>query len=149
MGSATTGEARGGAHWELYPHDADTGVRGFGETKAQAFEQAAIALTATMTDPAGVAPLQPIHLHCEAPDDGLLLAEWLDCLIYEMGVRRMLFSRFEVVCHGNALSATAWGEPVEVARHRPAVEPKGATYTTLEVARGSDGRWVAQTVVDV
>ena len=47
------------------------------------------------------------------------------------------------------LRATAWGEPVVVARHRPAVEVKGATYTALCVARQPDGRWLAQTVVDV
>ena len=47
------------------------------------------------------------------------------------------------------LRATAWGEPVVVARHRPAVEVKGATYTALCVARQPDGRCLAQTVVDV
>jgi SHS2 domain-containing protein len=46
------------------------------------------------------------------------------------------------------LSALAWGEPTEVARHHPAVEIKGATYTALHVAP-ADGEWVAQTVVDV
>jgi SHS2 domain-containing protein len=135
--------------WQHYPHDADMGVRGFGATKAEAFEQTAIALTALVTDPARVAPLQSISLQCEAPDDELLLAEWLNVLICEMGVRRMLFSRFDVRLHGSRLEATAWGEPVEAVRHRPAVEAKGATYTTLRVARGDDGRWMAQTVVDV
>jgi len=36
-----------------------------------------------------------------------------------------------------------------VSRHHPAVEVKGATYTTLRVARETSGEWVAQTVVDV
>jgi len=47
------------------------------------------------------------------------------------------------------LQATAWGEPIEVARHQPAVEVKGATYTELAVKRDEEGRWVAQCVVDV
>jgi len=50
---------------------------------------------------------------------------------------------------GPRLSADAWGEKTEAMRHRPAVEVKGATYTTLRVAQESDGTWVAQTVVDV
>jgi SHS2 domain-containing protein len=38
------------------------------------------------------------------------------------------------------LAAKAWGEAVEIARHQPAAEVKGATLSELEVARGADGR---------
>jgi SHS2 domain-containing protein len=135
-------------HWEHYEHGADIGVRGFGATRAQAFEQAALALTAVIADPAGVAASERVAIRCEAPDDELLLAEWLNAVVYEMAVRRMLFSRFAVQLDGSRLSGEAWGEPVEAARHHPAVEVKGATYTTLRVAP-HDGGWIAQTVVDV
>ena len=47
-----------------------------------------------------------------------------------------------------ATKAEAWGEGVDAARHRPAVEVKGATYTLLRVAPDNGG-WLAQTVVDV
>ena len=33
------------AAWELFPHGSDVGVRGIGPTEAEAFEQAAMALT--------------------------------------------------------------------------------------------------------
>jgi len=89
-----------------------------------------------------------IEIVCEAPDDELLLAEWLNRLVYEMATRRMLFSRFAVRIDGVRLSATAWGESVDVARHQPAVEIKGATFTALRVAQEAQG-WIAQTVVDV
>ncbi|MDW8468590.1 MAG: archease [Burkholderiales bacterium] len=134
--------------WEHYAHDADLGVRGHGDTLAEAFAQAAVALTAAVTDPDAVRPQTAVAIACEAPDDELLLAEWLNALIYEMATRRMLFSRFDVAIEGGRLSAKAWGEPVDAARHRPAVEPKGATYTTLDVTRGPQG-WTAQTVIDV
>lgn len=124
------------------------GVRGFGATQAQAFEQAALALTAIITDPAGVAPREAVDVVCTAPDDELLLADWLNAVIYEMATRRMLFSRFEVRLEGGRLAARLWGEAVEPARHRPAVEVKGATYTDLKVAC-IEGAWLAQTVVDV
>jgi tRNA nucleotidyltransferase (CCA-adding enzyme) len=134
--------------WEHFEHGADVGVRGLGATKAEAFEQAALALTAAVTEPADVRPLEHIALTCEAPDDELLLAEWLNALVYEMSTRRMLFSRFAVSLMGTRLEAEAWGEPVDAVRHRPAVEVKGATYTMLRVAP-DDGGWLAQTVVDV
>lgn len=136
------------ARWEHYEHEADLGVRGFGASVAEAFEQAALALTAAVADPASVRPLDPVRLQCEAPDEELLLAEWLNAVVYEMATRRMLFSRFQVRLQGARLSAEAWGEAIDAARHRPAVEVKGATYTTLRVARQGDG-WLAQTVIDV
>ena len=124
------------------------GVRGVGATKAQAFEQVALALTAVVTELGTIEPRQPIEVECEAPDDELLLADWLNTLIFEMSARKMLFSRFSVRLDGQHLHGRAWGEPVDRARHQPAVEIKGATYTSLRVAQ-ENGEWVAQTVVDV
>ncbi len=134
--------------WEHFSHDADIGVRGVGSTMAQAFEQAALAMTGAITDPAAVIANEPVEIDCEAPDDELLLAEWLNRLIYEMATRKMLFSRFSVRIDGTRLAGTAWGERIDVARHHPAVEIKGATYTALRVAHQRSG-WIAQTVVDV
>ena len=136
------------ARWEHFEHGADIGVRGFGPTRAEAFEQAALALTAVITDPDLVHPTEGVEVVCEADDDELLLAAWLNALIYEMAVRNLLFGRFEVELDGHRLHGIAFGEPVSAARHRPAVEVKGATYTALRVAQ-CDGGWLAQTVVDV
>ncbi|HZR45542.1 MAG TPA: archease, partial [Candidatus Manganitrophaceae bacterium] len=86
---------------------------------------------------------------CEAPDDELRLVDWLNALIYEMAVRRMLFGRFKVTLNGPRLHGTAWGEKVDPARHQPAVEVKGATYTALRVQQDQNGVWIAQCVVDV
>jgi protein archease len=136
------------AGWEHFPHDADVGVRGWGATEEQAFEQAALALTAVVTD-VQVSPQAAIEVSCEAPDIELLLVEWLNSVIYEMAVRKMLFGRFKVRIDGGRLHGTLWGEPVDVERHAPACEPKGATYTALRVAKASDGRWSAACIIDV
>ena len=61
----------------------------------------------------------------------------------------MLFSRFAVKIDGTRLEGTLWGEPVDVAHHAPACEPKGATYTALRVAKEESGLWSAACVVDV
>jgi tRNA nucleotidyltransferase (CCA-adding enzyme) len=79
----------------------------------------------------------------------LLLADWLNALVFEMATRKMLFSRFEVHRSDNSCETKAWGEKVDVARHEPAVEVKGATYTSLQVQQDVDGAWLAQCVVDV
>jgi tRNA nucleotidyltransferase (CCA-adding enzyme) len=137
------------AHWELFPHGADMGVRGIGPSKAAAFEQAAVALTAVVTDPACVTAKDSVNLSCTAPDDELLLVEWLNALIFEMATRKTLFARFEVRIENHTLAGTAWGEAIDLDRHEPGVEVKGATCTNLKVTHDESGRWCAECVVDV
>ena len=136
------------SHWEHFHHQADIGVRGCGDTLEIAFEQAALGLTAVITEPNGVEALEAVPIECEASDRELLFVDWLNALVYEMATRNMLFSRFEVKIVGERLRATAWGESIEPARHHPAVEIKGATYTELYVQQ-IEGAWIAQCVVDV
>ena len=134
--------------WEHFSHDADIGLVGIGPTKAEAFRQAAIALTAVVTDPAMVRTVAAVPIVCRAPSDELLLVEWLNALVYEMSVRSMLFGDFSVEIADGELRATAWGEQVDPDRHEPAVEVKGATLTALRVAPVPGG-WRTQCVVDV
>ncbi|HEY6096313.1 MAG TPA: archease [Gallionellaceae bacterium] len=134
--------------WEHFAHQADMGVRGVGASCAEAFEQAALALTAIVTDPLSVRTTHRIELRCAAPDLELLLVDWLNALIYEMATRHMLFGRYEVQLANGELVGRAWGERIDPARHQPAVEPKGATYTAL-VVRHEEGKWLAQCVIDV
>jgi tRNA nucleotidyltransferase (CCA-adding enzyme) len=134
--------------WEHFSHDADIGLVGIGPTKAEAFRQAAIALTAVVTDLDRVSAITSVELDCRAPTDELLLVEWLNVLVYEMAVRSMLFGDFSIEMADGRLRATARGEPVDPNRHEPAVEIKGATMTALQVAPLAGG-WRAQCVVDV
>ncbi|HEX9758300.1 MAG TPA: archease [Nitrospiria bacterium] len=136
-------------HWEHFPHEADMGVRGIGASKEEAFEEAAKALTSVITDLGTVCPKEMIHLSGEGPDDDLCLAEWLNQLIFEMATRKMLFSDFKLKMRGHRFEADIWGETINVEKHQPAVEVKGATFTALGVKQSSDGFWVAQCVVDV
>ena len=135
--------------WEHFSHAADIGVRGFGNSPAGAFEQGARALTAVVADLDSVQARHVVEIRCENPDPELLLFDWLNALIYEMAVRHMLFSRFDVRIDSQCLEARAWGENLDLSRHRPAVEIKGATFTELKLAQDADGRWTAQCVVDV
>lgn len=125
------------------------GVRGWGRTRDEAFAQAALALTAVVTDPALVAPRACVQVACEATDDEMLLYEWLNAVVYQMATRKMLFARFEVESEGLRLRGEMRGEAVEMGRHQPAVEVKAATVTCLRVAHEPDGTWTAQCVVDV
>ena len=135
--------------WEHFQHQADMGVRGFGATKSEAFEQAALALTAVICPLDQVVPETGLEIHCTGVNDEVLLVAWLNRVIYEMAVRRMLFSRFDVCVMTPQLNARLWGESIDPDRHHPAVEVKAATYHELMVRQCPDGLWVAQCVVDV
>lgn len=139
----------GTARWEHFAHGADIGVRGIGATKEAAFGQAALALSAVITDLTRVVGRRKVEVRCEAENREALLVDWLNALVYEMAVRGMIFRRFEVHIEGNRLHGSAWGEDIDIVRHEPAVEVKGATYTSLFVGRNVAGEWVAQCVVDV
>lgn len=134
--------------WEYFPHDADLGLRGFGATPAEAFEQAALALTQAITN-APVETQTEVEVQCEAPDLELLFVEWLNAIIYEMAVRHMLFGAFAVRIEEGRIYGKLRGEPVDVTRHAPACEPKAATYTALKVEQSPEGLWSAGCVVDV
>lgn len=134
--------------WEHFPHDADIGVRGFGDTFAEALAAVAEAVMAVMVDPDDVRPETRVEIELTGADAEDLLYAWINALVFEMATRRMLFRRFAVTVDGPTVHAEAWGERVSPRRHEPAVEVKGATMTALRVRR-EDGRWIAECVVDV
>lgn len=140
--------------WEHFEHGADIGVRGFGPTLEAAFAQAAVALTAVVAVPAMVRAHECIEVECEAPDLEMLLMTWLNAVVSQMGIRHMLFGRYRVTIQSRAhqpyhLRGEMWGEAVDVERHQPSVEVKGATATELHVVCHPHAGWVAQCIVDV
>jgi len=132
-----------------FPHDADVGVCGIGPTMEKAFEQAALAMTGVITDPANINLTESVNIECAAPNEELLLFDWLNALIFEMATRGMIFGDFKVSIDGCRLHGIAKGEAISVERHNPAVEIKGATLTELRVREDRPGEWRAQCVVDV
>ena len=134
--------------WEHFAHQADIGIRAIAESLNSAFEEAALALTAIVTEPNNVAKIESVKIECSAENNELLLVNWLNSVIYEVAVRKMLFSRFEVRIENLKVSATIWGEKINQQKHTPAVEPKAVTYNQLSV-KNENGKWTVQCVIDV
>jgi tRNA nucleotidyltransferase (CCA-adding enzyme) len=135
--------------WEHFEHQADMGVRGVGNTRDEAFEQAALALTAVVVPPESIEARESVHVTCTGDDEELLLLDWMAAIVYQMSANRMVFGGFAVRIDDSRLDAELWGEPLDPKRHQPGVEVKAATATLLHVGQRSDGSWVAQCVVDV
>jgi len=123
-------------------------VRGGGATVEEAFQNVAVALYSVMVNVRAVEPREQRTVTVSAPDNELLLVEWLNALLALSDIEHMVFSRFDVKIDGTSLAGTAWGEKLDHDRHEPHVEVKGATYHLLSVKQ-EHGRYVAQCVVDV
>jgi tRNA nucleotidyltransferase (CCA-adding enzyme) len=135
--------------WEHYSHTADMGIRGFGATKEDAFAEAALAMIGTSIDLQTIRCSRQVEIACEGDDDELLFIAWLNCILYEMAVRKMVFGRFEVAISGKRLTGRIWGEKLDSERHKPVMEIKGATYSDLKVRQDKDGTWIAQCIIDI
>ena len=135
--------------WQHFHHQADIGIRGIGDTLEKAFEEGAFALMAVICNPEKVEPKEAVEIQVEADERDMLFADWINAIIYEMDVRKMLFSRFEVQIENHHLSDRVWGEKTDPQKHEPAVEVKAATFMELKVYENDKHQWVAQCVVDV
>ena len=69
-------------------------------------------------------------------------------LLYRFDSEHWLGSRFEVHVSQNGLEASAWGEPLDPARHRLLHEVKAITYHGLKVEQTRDGL-LAEVIVDI
>jgi tRNA nucleotidyltransferase (CCA-adding enzyme) len=125
------------------------GIRGVGPTVEAAFEQAAMAMAAIVADLSTVEPCEPVEVYCSQPELDLLLVDWLNSLLYQAAIRRMVFCKFNCQISNGQLSGKAWGEPIDPAKHVLLVEVKAATLACLDVYQDEKGRWVAQCIVDV
>jgi tRNA nucleotidyltransferase (CCA-adding enzyme) len=134
--------------YETFDHEADVGIRGYGETLEEAFEEGARALFSLMVEIDAVKPTEERAFTCDAHDPEGLFVEWLNHLIALAHIEGMVFSRFKTEIRGETLYGKAWGEALDKDRHHPMSEVKAATYCMLLIYRDGD-RHAAQCVVDV
>ena len=135
--------------YEHFEHTADLGLRVRAPDLDTLFAEAAEALSATVVeDPTTVEPREPLALRIAGTDRAYLLFDWLRALLYQFEGERRLFRRFEVRVADDGLTATAWGEPYDPARHPLSHEVKAITYHGLTV-EPADGGWLAEVIVDI
>jgi SHS2 domain-containing protein len=135
--------------YETFEHTADVGLRIRAADLDELFADAARAMFALMVlNPDDVLASRPVAIALEEEPPDALLRRWLAELLYTFHVRRLVFSRFDVAVRPGGLTATAWGEPLDPARHRLDVEIKAVTWHGLKLEREADG-WLAEVIVDI
>jgi SHS2 domain-containing protein len=135
--------------YEFFEHTADLGLRVRAADLDTLFAEAAQAMFAAIVeDSKTVQPLQPVEVRVTGTDREYLLFDWLKALLYRFDAEHLLFSRFAVHVGDKGLTGTAWGEPLDPARHELAHEVKAVTYHGLRVEQTDDG-WLAEVIVDI
>jgi SHS2 domain-containing protein len=153
--------AQTGAGWELTEHTADVGIHAWGPSAAAVFEQAALAMLSLIVDVSAVEPADERDLEAESPELDLLLAAFLNELLYLIEAGRFVPAVVRVEeparrpAQEGATGAVSWharaqvrGEAFDPARHRVRTVVKAATLHGLSLTEAS-GRWQAAVVVDV
>ena len=138
--------------FEWIEHPSDIGFRAYGKDLAEAFGNAAVALFEVMTDTNKVEPREKVAIELKAEDEGALLYDWLDRLLYFRDARNLVMSKFKVAISrikgGFKLKGQAWGERFDPARHPERTAVKAMTYHMMEIEQKRD-RCSVQAVVDI
>lgn len=143
--------ARGEAliRFELIEHTADTGIRAYGSSLGEVFENCALGMVSLMMDPGSVDPAQSVSIEASAMDLKALLVGWLSEILFEVEAGGWAFNAFSVseISETRVVGAGR-GEPLDPQKHGVKEEIKAATYHMLEIDR-QDGGWAAQVIFDV
>ncbi len=135
--------------YEYFEHQADIGIRGKGNTLAEAFEQAALAMFEIMVETKGINPSESQLVEVTANDQDELFIVWLSELLFLKDVEGKVFSRFKIESlNANTLSAKIYGEMIDVSKHKLKLEVKAATWTQLMI-KTENNQYIAQCLVDV
>ncbi|MFA5255839.1 MAG: archease [Candidatus Omnitrophota bacterium] len=125
--------------YEQFSHTADIGVRVFGNTLKELFENAAFAMFDILADLDGLKGEITQDFELTAPNHEELLVSWLDELLYNFYSKKIIFYRFEVVeLSEDMLRARAFGRSVSENRNRLKTEIKAATYYNLKIIKRDD-----------
>jgi len=134
--------------FEIIDHTADVGIVAYGSDIKELFSNAALALVSLVTDIEDIREDLRRDLKITSQDEGGLLVEWLNELIYLLDAEHTVFRRFDIISLADGcLDAACYGEAFDPQRHTMRMGVKAATYHMLRIDKG-DG-YKVQVIFDV
>jgi SHS2 domain-containing protein len=136
--------------FEFFEHTADIGIRAYGRTLSEAFENAALAVFEIITDVSKVEPKVKVEVSEFGYDLENLLYKWIEDLLYYYDSQLLLFSKFNIEVDENniTLNGAAYGERFDPNRHERRTIVKAMTYHEMEIKKVSD-IYILTFVVDI
>lgn len=135
--------------YKIFPQTSDLGVEVTGNSIAELFINAGLALVDLAIDMSKIASHETTILEVNAENRELLFREWLSEILYQIFVKERLFVSFRINALSNVhLKATAIGERIDYRRHSLKRELKSITYYKLQVSE-QDGKLIGRFVIDI
>jgi SHS2 domain-containing protein len=126
--------------YEQFPHTADIGVKVYGSSLKELFENAAFAMFDIIADLEGLKSSVEQAVEIEGKNYEELLVAWLDELLYNFYTKGIIYFRFEIEdLKTDSLKAKVYGRPVGDNRNRLNTEIKAATYHDLKIKNTAKG----------
>ena len=119
--------------YEIIDHTADIGIKAYGRSIEEAFENAAYGMFDIISDTSKVEPVGEYLIRLESDSLEELLVDFLSELLYIFEVQHLIFGKFEVKLDGTKLEARIFGEKFNPEKHPKGIEIKAVTYHILEV----------------
>jgi len=121
--------------YELIDHTADVGVKAYGKTLSEAFENAAKGMFDIITSKSEIESIGQYDIELQADNLEQLLVDWLSELLFLNGANNLVLGFFKVDLDEkkNKISAKVFGEKFDISKHKVGSEIKAVTYHILEV----------------
>jgi SHS2 domain-containing protein len=138
--------------YEFLPHTGDTKFRAHGRSLEEAFAHAALAVTAVITDPEEIEPVEEKTIRIESEDKHALLYDFLEQFL-------ILLDSEDFLLHSVAslqierkngmfrLNAEIVGD-TDLTKYRTETHIKAVTYQEMEIKEEDDG-YMLQVVLDI
>ncbi len=123
--------------FEIIEHTADVGIRAYGESLEECFENAAKGMFAIITNNSKIDPIGEYKIKLDAPSIEQLVVDWLSELLFLNSAYNLVFGKFDVEIDEskNHLEASVYGEEYNREKHGYGVEIKAVTYHMLKVKK--------------
>lgn len=135
-------------HYRLLEHTADIGLEAWGETRAELFIQAALALREVVVGKAVPTGENTVSIRVDGMDDAELLVNWLAELVFLFESRQFLPAEFILEFEGDQLFAQVTGQIVDSAQLRPEREVKAVTHHQV-LAEPTPQGWHGRVYLDL
>ena len=135
--------------YESIEHTADVGIRAFGPTLKDLFQNAGKAFFNIITELEMVDLFEEKNIVIENKGKERLLVSWLSEFLYLFEVDGWLFRRCEILSlDENRVEAICLGEKFDPKRHPIKTEIKGVTHHQLLIQK-VHGLWEATIILDI
>ncbi|MFQ6059845.1 MAG: archease [Thermoplasmata archaeon] len=119
--------------FEFLEHTADIGIKAYGKSIEESFENAAVGMFEVIADLSKVEPVGEYEVRVRSDNLENLLIDWLEELLFLHETQGVLLSEFDVSIEKLSLSGRVRGEAIDREKHILRNDVKAVTYHMLEV----------------